>query len=132
VVALWMGEVPIAIGVVVAAALKLVAERWLRRAMADHLAVRQRPGTSQPGAILRGGDVPTAGPSFPSGHVVLVAAVGAVLWTGLPATVVWIPWALALLVGLGRVYVGAHNPLDTTAGLGLGMIVGAAVDLLLR
>jgi hypothetical protein len=35
-------------------ALKLVAERVIRRRMADYLDVWQRPGTSQPGAIQRG------------------------------------------------------------------------------
>jgi undecaprenyl-diphosphatase len=132
VVAWAMGELELVIGVLVAAALKLASERWLRRQMSEYLEVRQRPGTSQTGATLRGGDVPTSGPSFPSGHVVLVAAVGAVVWTGLPATIAWVPWALAVLVAVGRVYVGAHNPLDVTAGLGMGMAVGGLIDLLLR
>lgn len=131
-VAWGMGELELVIGVLVAAALKLVSERWLRRQMSEYLEVRQRPGTSQTGANLRGDDVPSSGPSFPSGHVVLVAAVGAVVWTGLPATISWIPWALALLVATGRVYVGAHNPLDVAAGLGMGMAVGGFIDLLLR
>jgi undecaprenyl-diphosphatase len=131
-VAWAMGELQLVLGVVVAAALKLASERWLRRQMADYLEVRQRPGTSQTGAVLRGDDVPASGPSFPSGHVVLVAAVGAVVWTGLPGAIAWVPWALALLVAVGRVYVGAHNPLDVTAGLGMGMAVGGVIDLLLR
>ena len=129
-VALALGEVGVAVAVVAAAGLKLVAERWLRRRMAAHLDVRQRPGTSQVDAILRGADVPRSGPSFPSGHVVLVAAVGAVVWTGLPLALLWLPWALAVLVAVGRVYVGAHNPLDVTAGLGLGMLLGAGLDVL--
>jgi len=37
-----------------------------------------------------------------------------------------------LLVGLGRVYVGAHNPLDVTAGLGAGLLVGALLSIPFR
>jgi membrane-associated phospholipid phosphatase len=33
---------------------------------------------------------------------------------------------------LGRVYVGAHNPLDVTAGLGAGMLIGGVLDVLLH
>ena len=29
---------------------------------------------------------------------------------------------------VGRVYVGAHNPLDTTAGLGAGLLVGGLLS----
>jgi len=119
----------LAVAVVLAAVLKLVAERLLRRWMHAHLDVRQRPATSEPGAIRRGADVPESGPSFPSGHVVLVAAVGAVVATDLPAELVWIPFALALVVAFGRVYVAAHNPLDVTAGLGLGLVVGGLLAL---
>ena len=57
-----------------------------------------RPGTSQPGAILRG-DVPVAGPSFPSGHAILVAAIGSVIGTRRPHR-----------AGLGAVPV--HGPRD--------------------
>jgi membrane-associated phospholipid phosphatase len=37
-----------------------------------------------------------------------------------------------LVVAAGRVYVGAHNPLDVTAGLGTGLLVGALLSLPLR
>lgn len=124
-VALALRDGRLAVAVVLAMVLKLVTERVLRHRMHAHLAVRQRPGTSEPGAVLRGADVPSSGPSFPSGHVILVAAVGAVVSTGLPAELVAIPWVLAVLVAVGRVYVGAHNPLDVAAGLGTGMVVGA-------
>ena len=69
----------VAIGVVLAMVLKLVIERVVRREMADYLAVRQRPGTSQVGAVLAAATCPSSGPSFPSGHVILVAAIGCVV-----------------------------------------------------
>ena len=126
-VALVDRDVAVAIGVILAMGLKLVTERIVRREMADYLAVRQRPGTSQAGAILRGGDVPSSGPSFPSGHVILVAAVGAVVTPVLPVGWWWLPLLLAVLVMVGRVYVGAHNPLDVTAGLGAGLLLGGTL-----
>jgi undecaprenyl-diphosphatase len=111
-------------GVVLAAVLKLVAERVVRRRLAGRLDVRQRPGTSQPGAVLRGRDVPAAGPSFPSGHVILVAAVACVVAPGLAPALRWLAALVTVLVMVGRVYVGAHNPLDVTAGLGAGLVLG--------
>ncbi len=120
-------DLTVGIGVILAMALKLVVERVVRREMADYLAVRQRPGTSQVGAKLRGGDVPKSGPSFPSGHVILVAAVGAVVAPNLDSVWWWVPAVAALLVMVGRVYVGAHNPLDVTAGLGVGLLLGGVI-----
>jgi membrane-associated phospholipid phosphatase len=131
-VAFLLGDWRIAISVVVATLLKLVVERVIRSRMTAFAAVRQRPGTSEPGAILRGGDVPNEGASFPSGHVILAAAIAAVLSSALGPGLVWLPWLLTLLVMVGRVYVGAHNPLDVTAGLGAGLFIGSVLDLLLH
>ena len=131
-VALLSGHVVVAIGVVIAAVLKLVIERVVRHRMGDALAIRQRPLTSQVGAHRRGSDVPLSGPSFPSGHVVLVAAVSCVVTPVLPVEWAWLPFVLTLLVMVGRVYVGAHNPLDVTAGLGAGLFIGATVAAFVR
>jgi undecaprenyl-diphosphatase len=131
VVALLLRDWPVAIAVVVATVLKLVVERLIRDRMTSFADVRQRPGTSEAGAILRG-DVPREGASFPSGHVILAAAIATVLSSALGPGLVWLPWFVTLLVLLGRVYVGAHNPLDVTAGLGAGMLIGGVLDLLLR
>jgi membrane-associated phospholipid phosphatase len=38
-----------------------------------------------------------------------------------------VPLVLTLLVMLGRVFVGAHNPLDVTGGLGAGLLLGGIV-----
>ena len=122
-------DVTAAVGVTLAAALKLLAERVIRRQMVDYLAVRQRPGVSQNGAILRGGDVPVSGPSFPSGHVILAAGVGTIV-APILGPWWWVPVVLTLLVMIGRVYVGAHNPLDVTAGLGAGLVLGGVLAAL--
>jgi membrane-associated phospholipid phosphatase len=34
---------------------------------------------------------------------------------------------LIVVVMVGRVYVGAHNPLDVTAGLGAGLLLGGVL-----
>jgi undecaprenyl-diphosphatase len=125
-VAWGAGELSVAVGVVLAMVLKLAIERLLRRAIGGHLPARTRPGTSEPDAILRG-DVPPKGRSFPSGHVVLVGAVACVVGPVLPGGWEIIPFVLTGLVMVGRVYVGAHNPLDTTAGLGAGLVLGGIV-----
>jgi undecaprenyl-diphosphatase len=117
----------VVVAVLAAVGLKLVVERIIRDRLTGELLDRQRPGTSQPGAVLRG-DVPPEGHSFPSGHVILVAALAPVLTPMLPRRWWTVPWAAVGLVAFGRVYVGAHNPLDVTAGLGIGVTVGALLD----
>lgn len=124
------GRPRVAAAVLVAVALKLVVERVLRELLGPGLEGRQRPGTSQVGAVLRG-DVPAEGHSFPSGHVILVAALATVLGPFLPRRWAWAPWAAVGAVAVGRVYVGAHNPLDVTAGAAIGVGVGAALDVAL-
>ena len=51
-VAWWAGDLKVAIGVVAATLLKLVVERVVRKRMAAYLEIRQRPGVSEPGAVL--------------------------------------------------------------------------------
>lgn len=60
---------------------------------------------------------------FPSAHAANFAALAAALtlarMRGAPAA-----WVLAGLMGYGRIYVGAHRPLDVLAGWLLGALVG--------
>ncbi len=130
VVALVGRRPTVALAALAAVGLKLVVERVIRDRMTVAMD-RQRPGTSQVGAVLRG-DVPAEGHSFPSGHVILVAALAAVLTPMLPRRWTVLPWAAVGLVGFGRVYVGAHNPLDVTAGFGIGLSVGSLLDVVLE
>jgi membrane-associated phospholipid phosphatase len=66
---------------------------------------------------------------FPSGHAAVSAALAVAIATGLPA-----PWGevaigLAAATSLGRVYVGAHLPLDVIGGAGLGVALASALEL---
>jgi membrane-associated phospholipid phosphatase len=129
--AAWsLGSWEIAVATAVAVPLKFVGERAIRRQLAGFLTVRQRPGTSMPGARRRGGDVPGSGPSFPSGHVIMVATIGLVIAEGIWPTWSWAPLLAIIAVMVGRVYVGAHNPLDVVCGLGVGMVAGGALGVI--
>jgi membrane-associated phospholipid phosphatase len=95
------------------------------------LVVRERPGTTVPDAVLRG-DVPAAGQSFPSGHAVLIASLAVLAAPYFRGRWRLLPWLLVAGVCIGRVYVGAHNPLDVLAGCGLGLVIGGIVSILVH
>jgi membrane-associated phospholipid phosphatase len=104
--------------------LKLVAEREVLKKLVE----RQRPGQNEPGAVLR--DVPPAGLSFPSGHAIVAVGMLVVLWPYLGRKGRLVGTLLAASVGVARIYLGAHNPLDVVAGAGLGLLLGALLTLL--
>lgn len=75
-------------------------------------------------------DVPLAGPSFVSGHAMIAGATAAILLPYLTrrwSTVVVV--GLAIGVALGRVYLGAHNPLDVVGGIAAGVVLGSLLNL---
>jgi len=65
------------------------------------------------------------------GIALLIAALACVVAPVLPPGWELIPVALMLLVMVGRVFVGAHNPLDVISGAAAGLVVGGLVASLL-
>jgi membrane-associated phospholipid phosphatase len=89
-----------------------------------------RPAQTIPDVILRRG-APAHGLSFPSGHAMVVFAVAALVAPYLAGRWKILPWALAAAVCLSRMYLGAHFPLEVAAGAGLGLFIGAVLNLIL-
>ncbi len=105
-----------------AAALATLASQALKRSL-----TRARPDSSISGfeALARNPDRF----SFPSGHTAAAFAV-AVAFGGEPYALGPLALLLAVGIGLSRVYLGAHYPLDVGAGALLGAISGLAARLI--
>jgi membrane-associated phospholipid phosphatase len=100
---------------------------WLE-SVVKILVQRQRPGVLEPDVILRG-NVAHQGLSFVSGHAILVFAMAALISPYLRGRWKAVPWTIAGLNLLARLYLGAHFPLDLVGGAGLGLFIGAGLNL---
>lgn len=64
---------------------------------------------------------------YTSGHVAVAAAITTLSWFHLPGWVQRITVALVAIVAFGRMYVGAHLPLDMIGGIAMGICAGCLV-----
>ena len=70
--------------------------------------------------------------SFPSGHTSAALAAATACWGTLPSKWRGIILALAVLMGLSRLYVGVHYPSDVLAGALVGAFCGSLGCLAVR
>ena len=100
---------------------------WALSKLVKQMVRRPRPAALLAGTRCRGREA--AGLGYLSGHAGVAIALGAAAVphlgpSGRALTVTAIP-----IVGLTRVYVGAHLPLDIAGGAALGLVVEALVSL---
>lgn len=93
------------------------------------LVARPRPCQVLPNVTTVTGCGRAAG--FPSNHAVNTAAAGVFLQILYPRSGLLV-WPIAALVGINRVYVGAHYPTDVLGGWLLGAVDGWAFVAFLR
>jgi len=115
----------LAIAILIAGAAKLqavptVKDEW----------TRERPA-SVIDDVIRRGDASAAGDAFVSGHAIIAFALATLASPYLSRRWKIIVWSLAATVCLGRMYVGAHLPLDLVGGAAIGVAVGCILNFVL-
>ena len=68
---------------------------------------------------------------FPSDHVLLCAGIAAIIYPS-SKSLSLILWALTLLVGMSRVQVGLHHPVDIVGSIGMAIAVAALACLIIK
>ena len=103
------------------------AATWALSKLVKQMVRRPRPASLLPGTRCRGREA--AGLGYLSGHAGVAVALGAAALPRLGPAGRALALSVIPVVGLTRVYVGAHLPLDVAGGAALGLTVEAAVRL---
>jgi membrane-associated phospholipid phosphatase len=96
---------------------------WLGAKALKRLGGRGRPGALLTDVRVResiGGDL-----GWVSGHTAVATTLAAIAWPHVPRSARPVLVAVAATTAFGRMYVGAHLPLDLVGGAGLGLVVSA-------
>jgi glycosyltransferase 2 family protein len=100
---------------------------WAAAKLVKRVVRRPRPVALLPGSRCRGREA--AGLGYLSGHAAVAVALGAAALPRLGPTGRTLTLTAMPLVGLTRLYVGAHLPLDIAGGAALGLAADAAAGL---
>lgn len=91
--------------------------------------LRARPSALLHHVIIRGAHASGAG--FPSGHTAVATALATAASPYLSRPLRRAVWLAVVIVGVARIYVGAHLPVDVFGGAAVGWVVGSLVHLAL-
>lgn len=93
---------------------------WIARGVKDVVS------RGRPAALLSDVDVRdrATGLGYVSGHTAVAFALATALAPSLPRRWRPVAFAVAAVVGVSRVYAGAHLPLDVVGGAGIGILAG--------
>jgi membrane-associated phospholipid phosphatase len=100
---------------------------WLTAQWVKDAVERGRPADLLTDVTVRQPGVDDHG--YVSGHTTVAFALATALTPLVPRRWRWAPAALALCVGVARIYVGVHLPLDVVGGAGVGMLAGVGALL---
>ena len=99
---------------------------WVAAKILKSLVGRQRPFAALEAVFRHTTDT---GLGFPSGHAAVAAALATAAAPYLGRHLRRTVWITALVVGIARIYLGAHLPLDVIGGWSLGWLLGSLVHL---
>ena len=98
--------------------------------LVKEIVIRYRPAQIIERLELR--DAPTQGQAFVSGHATIAVLLATLIHPYTTARWQRVTiWTLAVLTCFGRMYAGAHLPLDVIGGAGLGVAIGAVIHLVI-
>jgi undecaprenyl-diphosphatase len=103
---------------------------WGLAKLVKDLVERDRPHDLLTGVHLREDGI--TGLGFVSGHTAVAFALATSVAPWLPRRWRVVPFGFATVVGIARIYVGAHLPLDVVGGAGLGVVCGSIAAVVFR
>lgn len=103
---------------------------WVLSKLVKQLVRRPRPAALVSGTHSRGREA--SGLGYLSGHAGVAVALGTAAFHHLNPAARAVVMAVVPIVGLSRIYVGAHLPLDVAGGAALGLAADGAIALIWR